>query len=146
MPTLETQIHINAEPAIIWKKLMDFENYPSWNSFICTIEGPQEVGGKLKVHLKPPGSNGMTFRPRILVLEQGKEFRWKGKLGVSGLFDGEHFFILEAVGNGQTNFRHGEVFKGLLVGLLGGLLEKTKMGFELMNSALKAECEKEDAK
>jgi hypothetical protein len=37
----------------------------------------------------------MTFKPTILTLESNKEFRWKGKLGITGIFDGEHYFILE---------------------------------------------------
>lgn len=36
----------------------------------------------------------MTFKPKILIVEPNKEFRWKGKLGINGIFDGKHYFIL----------------------------------------------------
>jgi hypothetical protein len=32
----------------------------------------------------------MTIRPVIMKFDPGKELRWKGKLGIGGLFDGEH--------------------------------------------------------
>lgn len=87
------------------------------------------MGEKLTVAIKPPDGNGMTFKPTILNFETNKEFRWKGKLGISGIFDGEHFFILEKLNDNQTKFIHGENFSGILVALMGGALDKTKDGF-----------------
>lgn len=84
----------------------------------------------------------MTFKPEVLKVDVNKEFRWKGKLLLKGIFDGEHYFQLMDLGDGTTHFVHGESFIGLLVPLMGGALTKTKMGFELMNEALKRECEK----
>ncbi len=84
----------------------------------------------------------MTFRPKLLKFDPGKEFRWKGQLLFPGIFDGEHYFILEEKGENNTLLTHGELFSGLLVGLLGGMLAKTEAGFRLMNEALKAKCEK----
>lgn len=84
----------------------------------------------------------MTFKPVILRFEPAREFRWKGKLGMKGIFDGEHYFILEKLSDHQTRFIHGENFRGLLVGVLGKTLLRTEEGFRLMNQALKKECEK----
>tara|TARA_R100000278_G_C5377313_1_gene131182 strand:- start:53 stop:310 length:258 start_codon:yes stop_codon:yes gene_type:complete len=84
----------------------------------------------------------MTFKPVILKLEPSKEFRWKGKLGIKGIFDGEHFFILEKETDDSTRFIHGEKFSGILVSLMGKTLDKTKEGFEIMNEAIKRECER----
>ena len=84
----------------------------------------------------------MTFKPLILKFEQNREFRWIGKLLFKGIFDGEHYFKLTDNNNGTTTFVHGEQFGGILVGFLGKTFEKTKSGFQLMNEALKEECEK----
>lgn len=84
----------------------------------------------------------MTFKPDILRFEVNKELRWKGKLVVRGIFDGEHYFLLHDFGNGRTRFTQGEKFSGLLIPLLAKVLTKTKSHFESMNVALKAECEK----
>jgi hypothetical protein len=84
----------------------------------------------------------MTFKPNILTLEANKEFRWKGKLGINGIFDGEHYFILESVDKDITKFIHGEKFSGLLVPFVRKMLDKTQKGFLLMNESIKNECER----
>jgi hypothetical protein len=145
MKKIETEIIINTDISTVWNVLTDFDNHPNWNPFIKSIQGIKSVGEKLTVSIKPPEGNGMTFKPVILKYEPNKEFRWKGKLGIKGIFDGEHFFILEKLNENQTKFIHGEKFSGILVALMGGALDKTKEGFQLMNEALKNECEKNNA-
>ncbi|MDB5261149.1 MAG: Polyketide cyclase/dehydrase [Adhaeribacter sp.] len=142
MKKLESNILIDASPETIWRVLTDFENYPAWNPFIKLIAGEKEVGKSLNISIKPPGSNGMSFKPVILKFEPSKELRWKGKLGMKGIFDGEHYFILQRNGKNATNFIQGEVFSGILVWMLGSTLDKTEEGFNLMNRALKEQCEK----
>lgn len=121
---------------------MNFEEHPRWNPFIKSISGEQREGCLLKISLQPPGGGAMKFKPRILKLKEGSEFRWKGKLFVPGIFDGEHFFILKPVNAHSTRFIHGESFSGIMIPFTGNMLSKTKQGFELMNDALKRECEK----
>lgn len=84
----------------------------------------------------------MQFRPKVLCVEAAREFRWKGKLLVSGLFDGEHFFLIERTPDGNVLFTQGETFSGLLVPLMKTSLEgPTKAGFVAMNEALKRQAE-----
>src|SRR5690606_8095726 len=141
MKKIETEILIKATVDQVWAVLTDFESYSTWNPFIRSIRGEQSVGEILEVQIQPPGGKGMTFRPEILKLDRQQEFRWKGKLLVKGVFDGEHYFILEKLGEDETRFIHGENFSGFLVGLLSGMLSKTKEGFSLMNEAIQHQCE-----
>jgi hypothetical protein len=62
--------------------------------------------------------------------------RWLGRVGLPGLFDGEHGFRLEAVAGG-CRLHHGERFSGLLVPLFGRMLDATEQGFGALNQALK---------
>ena len=142
MKNIKTEITINNTPDKVWSVLTDFKNHPNWNPFINNISGEKKVGQKLIVSIKSPEGNGMTFKPKVLKFEEEKEFRWRGKLLIRGIFDGEHYFILKAKGNSQTTFIHGEKFSGILVYLSGKMLEKTKGGFNEMNKSLKKECEK----
>jgi hypothetical protein len=142
MKNIQTEILINTDIAKVWNVLMNFDNYPKWNPFITSISGEPKLGSRLTVSINPPGGNGMTFKPNILTLEANKEFRWKGKLGINGIFDGEHYFILESVDKDITKFIHGEKFSGLLVPLVGKMLDKTQKGFQLMNESIKNECER----
>jgi hypothetical protein len=142
MKNIQTEILINTDITKVWDVLMNFDSYPKWNPFITSIIGEQKLGNRLTVSINPPGGKGMTFKPNILTLESNKEFRWKGKLGINGIFDGEHYFILEFLENDKTKFIHGEKFSGLLVSLLGKMLDKTQKGFQLMNESIKNECER----
>jgi hypothetical protein len=141
MKKIETEILIQAPIDLVWTVLTDFDSYPGWNPFVRSIRGIKSVGEILEVQIHPPGGKGMTFRPEVLKFDLEKEFRWKGKLLVRGVFDGEHYFILEKKGETTTRLIHGEVFTGILVSLLSGMLTKTGDGFRLMNEAIKAKCE-----
>jgi hypothetical protein len=83
----------------------------------------------------------MTFKPTVITSDANRELVWLGRLGVRGVFDGEHHLELHPGEDGSTKFVQREEFNGLLVPLLGGGLEKTRRGFEAMNAALKLRAE-----
>ncbi|WP_046755987.1 SRPBCC domain-containing protein [Kordia jejudonensis] len=134
---IKTSITINANKELVWEILLDFKNYPEWNSFIKSISGDVKVGNKIEIKLQ-----GMTFKPLILTLNENTELKWLGHLWFKGLFDGEHKFKLIDNGNGTTNFEQSENFSGILVKLFSKSLDKdTKNGFERMNRELKLRVE-----
>lgn len=135
---IKTEILINATPDKVWAILTDFDNYPNWNPFIKSVKGQVAVGNKITARMEPPGANGMTFVPKVLVFETNKEFRWLGHLLFPGLFDGEHKFELIDNKNGTTTFRQSERFRGILVPLFQKMLDiNTTNGFIQMNKKLK---------
>jgi len=143
MHQLETQIEIEASAERVWSLLVDFPAHSRWNPFIRSIAGSPAKGQSLQVLIQPPGAKGMRFRPTVLAVEANRELRWKGKLFLPGLFDGEHYFQLESKAGGGIIFRQGEIFSGLLVPLFRGSLDgATRQGFVAMNEALKREAEK----
>ena len=72
------------------------------------------------------------------------ELRWRGRLVLPGLFDGEHIFELVDNRNGTTTFVQREKFTGILVSFLTKMLDdNTRRGFEQMNLKLKERCEGE---
>jgi len=142
MHSVETEIEIRASAERVWELLTEFASYPRWNPFVRSIEGELLVGQNLSVFIQPPGSGGMRFRPTLLTVSPTRELRWKGKLLLPGVFDGEHYFQLETAPNGGVLFRQGERFTGLLVPLFRKSLDgATKQGFIAMNEALKREAE-----
>lgn len=141
---LYTEIQINASFERIWQILTDFASYPHWNPFIRRASGKLEKGEQLEVYLQPEAAGGMTFRPRVLTAEPGRELRWRGHLLFPGLFDGEHIFIIEPLVAGGVRFIQREIFNGLLVPLFERRLDtETRRGFEDMNQALKLRVEGE---
>lgn len=142
MYRLETHIAIDAPIERVWSLLMDCPGHARWNPFIRSVEGRPEVGQSLNVFIQPPGGRGRWFRPTVLAAEPNRALRWKGKLRLPGVFDGEHFFEIAPNPAGGLTFHHGEVFSGILVPLFRGLLDgEIREGFIAMNEALKREAE-----
>jgi hypothetical protein len=141
-PSISTEIEINAPAAAVWSELVDGGAYPEWNPFVKHLSGDIDVGTNLNVTIQSEGNSPMDFTPEVLVADENAELRWVGKLFVRGIFDGEHYFILEETDRGTTIFRHGENFAGILGYPLPALIqEDTENGFKAMNAALKARVE-----
>jgi hypothetical protein len=137
-----TEIEIDSPAERVWEVLTDFAAYPQWNPFIRRAEGELREGARLEIRIEPPGGRGMTFRPVLLEVRRPTELRWLGRLGLRGLFDGEHVFSLEPLDRGGVRLVHRERFTGLLVPLLWRPLERsTREGFESMNGALRSRAE-----
>lgn len=134
--TLTTQITINASPEEIWTELIDFKSYPEWNPFINKIEGIPLKGNKLKATIAD-----MKFKPLILESIPNKKLVWLGKLGIKGLFHGEHSFEIIPQQKG-CKFIQNEKFSGILVPFFKNkLMKETKEGFNSMNKELKKRVE-----
>jgi len=139
---IDTEIEISASPEQVWSVLVDFARYGEWNPFIRSVAGALEEGARLTARIEPPNGRGMTFRPSVTALNPGRELRWLGHLGMPGVFDGEHQFVLEPLAGGHTKLRHAESFRGVLVPMFTKSLDtNTRAGFEAMNQALKARVE-----
>ena len=140
---LDTSIEIESTPERLWSNLTDFAGYPRWNPFVRSIAGELEVGKTLDVSVEPPGGRAMKFHPVVLAVEPQRELRWKGKLLIPGLFDGEHWIRLRNGAHGRVVVEHGEMFNGLLVPRYRPTIDgRTRAGFIAMNEALKREAER----
>jgi hypothetical protein len=140
---LRTEIDIDATGERVWQVLTDFASFPRWNPFIRQASGEPRSGAKLEVTFQPSGvSRAMSFKPRVLRAEPGRELRWKGHLIMPGIFDGEHIFMIDPVSATRVRFTQREVFTGLLVPLMARALDSdTRRGFEEMNQAIKERAE-----
>ena len=99
-------------------------------------------GGRLEVFIKPPRARGAYINPQIIMVEDGKGFSWRNNILFPGLFDTEHYFIIDPIDDDRCRFVQGEEITGVLAApitcLIGGA---TRRGMERMNEALKAYCE-----
>jgi hypothetical protein len=143
MRRIQETVEIDAPAEKVWQVLTDFESYPLWNPFIRSINGVPVRGHRLMIRLQPPGGRQMSFKPVVLEAAAPRVLRWLGKLGVSGIFDGEHSFEVEPMDGERSRFVQSESFRGVLVPFVGGMLTKTAEGFRQMNDALKERVERE---
>lgn len=142
MRELHTVIEIDATADAVWSILADFPAYDQWNPFIRRVKGSLVAGGSIEVRIQASGTRGMTFRPKLLVIDPPRELRWLGHLLFPGIFDGEHRFAIHPLPGNRVRFEQSERFSGLLVPLFAGGIERdTRRGFTEMNSALKQRAE-----
>ena len=142
MKTIETQIKANSTPEKIWKILINFEEYESWNPFMIKVVGDAKLGSKIMVKIQTVRGKQRTYYPTITRLEINKELRWKGKSFLPGIFYGERIFIIEKSTDNKVSFIHKEIFTGLGVKLVGDKLdEDLRESFDKMNIALKTKAE-----
>jgi len=131
---------MNASKETVWKTLMDFENYASWNPFIVSIKGKPILDSQL-INTMVNNGKETVFKPVVTRVEVNQNFEWLGQ-ALMGMFKGRHYFILEDIGHGQTKLIHGEKFSGLLSGIIMSMIGKdTQQNFENMNTALKKRVE-----
>ena len=140
MQRIATTIDIAAPAHTVWRILTDFAAYPDWNPFIRRLSGELLVGSRLEVTLQPPGRRPMSFRPVVQRVEPERELRWRGRVLLPGLFDGEHAFVIHPRGGG-CRLHHEETFNGLLVPLFSRMLADTEQGFVAFNVALQRRAE-----
>jgi hypothetical protein len=139
---LRAHIDIHATPQRVWEVLTDFGAYPQWNPFMTRADGDPRPGERLTIRLQPVGGRGMTFRPTVLEAAPGRELRWLGHLLVPGIFDGEHRFTIQPLGDGRVRLVQQEDYRGLLVPLLAASLDRrTLPAFQQLNQSLKRRAE-----
>lgn len=139
---IRTSIEIDAAPEVVWGVLTDTAAYPEWNGFIVEWTGDLARGARQNVLLQPAGGKPQRFRPRVVALDAGRELVWLGRLGIPGLLDGRHRFVVEPLPAARARLRHEETLVGALVPALRRLLtETTPTGFERMNRELAARAE-----
>lgn len=135
---IETTAHLDARANEVWAVLADFPAYGEWNPFITEIAGLLAEDERLDVAITQAEGKVNRFRPRVIRVSPARQIRWLGKLGPGGLFDGEHYLVLEPQPDGTTLLTHGERFTGVLVPFMKRLLADTEQGFTAMNEALAA--------
>ena len=135
--TATTDVAAPAEDT--WAVLTDTAAYPDWNPLIRRLDGRLAVGEGLEVDFQPdPTQPARTMRPRVVVLEPGRRFGWLGRLGLPGLLDGRHTFLVERAEGGSRLVQH-EVLSGLLVPFVRRLLSvDTPRVFVALDHALAA--------
>ncbi|AGT09194.1 SRPBCC domain-containing protein [Paracoccus aminophilus] len=139
--TIETSIDIDAPIPAVWQVLTDFDRFSEWSTFILAVEGDVTPGNTVKVRLNDGGGE-VTMKPRILAREAPRQLIWRGMLGGSWIFSGEHRFTLSPLPGGGTRLSHSERFGGLLVPLLWKtLVRRTQPAFLAFNEALRRRCE-----
>jgi hypothetical protein len=114
MPSLYTQIDINAPKSAVWQALIRKERWIKWNTFLYDRDPkrPFRAGSTVSLSLRRLREESETeFQPQILALQPESCLRWAYK--VPG-YQSVHIFELQEIGRHQTQYIHQEIFSGVL--------------------------------
>lgn len=138
--TIRTEVVVDAPVAAVWQVLADLDSYTAWNPFLQRASGTVAVGETLRLEAYLNAST-MIFTPTVLEVKKNHELRWLGRVGLPGVFDGEHNFTLTSLSKSRVRVEQNESFHGVLVPFFGKLLDETEKRFIDLNKALKARAE-----
>ena len=139
MHEIKTEIEIAAPPEKVWEALSDINTWQDWSPIINKSSGVAQVGSKVDITMmgKEKGQDGPQYSPEITQLEEAKYFHWRAKMMAGFIFTNDKVFELEKTATG-TKLIHKELFKGLMLPLMCGQLDKNVPGMlDSMNQALK---------
>jgi len=114
MPSFYTEIEIDAPRSIVWKALLDKQNWKIWNSFLFDRAPtlPFEVGRSLLLSqrrkIREPET---TFEVQVIRLQSEYSLCWVCE---APGYRSEHHFDLVDIGRGHTKYAHSEKISGRL--------------------------------
>jgi hypothetical protein len=117
MPTLYTEIDIDAPRSRIWLILIQKERWKYWNTFLydCDSERPFAQGQDVSLSiLRVPGEEEIQFRPIVTLVHPTFSLRWLST--IPGLKN-EHVFELQDIDRDRTKFIYQQNFSGALTKL-----------------------------
>lgn len=144
MREYHTQIDIAVSVEKLWEKLVDFQQYKTWNPLVKYLKGDMQKGGNIQMFIQPLARE---FSAPMLRWEPNREFAWLGiRFGsLKFLLSGEHYYRLERLDANHSRLHHGEYFRGWFSAFIPQkLLKKMKAAFEDHNRQLKEQLEHEN--
>lgn len=114
MPSLYTEIEINASQRRVWQALLRKEQWLYWNTYLYDCDSKQrfEQGREVALSLRrTPGEEETAFHPLITLVQPEVCLKWVSS--IPG-FVHESVFQLQAIGRDRTKYVQQENFSGLL--------------------------------
>ena len=114
MPSLHTEIEINAPKYKVWRVLFHKERWVKWNSFLFDRDSsvPFKQGQEVMLSvLRNLAEEETEFHPLITLVQPEVCLGWVS--AIPG-FRSENIFELQEIGIGRTRYIHREKFSGLL--------------------------------
>ncbi|NEP41156.1 MAG: SRPBCC domain-containing protein [Okeania sp. SIO2H7] len=138
MPTLYTEIEINAPIRKVWLVLFHKEYWVKWNTFLFDRDPTQpfKLGEKVKLSLWRTYKEEETeFQPTITLLEPEVSLAWVSQFPG---FRSRHTFELQKTGFRRTKYVHNQEIYGFLTRVfLPFIKDDEKKGMERMAYELK---------
>lgn len=138
MPTLYTEIEINAPCDLVWTALIDKHEWRRWNTFLYDGDPALEIcqGRKIFISVRRLQEDETNdFEPFVTLVQPATCLRWIVQMPG---FKRETVFELQNLGPRRTAYTHQEYFEGRLSKVfLPFIREDEKQGIRRMARQLK---------
>lgn len=138
MPTLYTEIQINAPRSRVWQILYHKEKWKYWNTFLYDCNPNQLLipGEEVSLSLiRVPGNEEVQFRPLVTLVQPEVCLQWRSTL--PGLHN-EHIWELQDVDRDRTKFVYQQLYSGPISRFfLSFIRTDEQMGMRRMSQELK---------
>ncbi|MGD1860330.1 MAG: SRPBCC family protein [Leptolyngbyaceae cyanobacterium] len=145
MPTLRTQIEINAPRVVVWEALMRKEEWRRWNTYLFDGDPAlaMQPGQEVFLSVRRLEDDEFTdFEPVITLVQPQICLQWIAKMPG---FRSEHSFELQDLSPTRTLYTHQERFKGILSTVfLPFIRQDEKRGMKRMARQLKRYVERRE--
>lgn len=140
-PKIEHRIGVQAPASVLWEIIADLPAWSQWNTLYPEAEGEIRIGAPLNLRLALPGQPERMIQPVILDWVPQEQLHWRLS-ALGGLVTSVRFIEIEAMGPQNAILSNGEIFGGLLGGVVAGRMRKSiRRGFTEMGEALAARAE-----
>lgn len=145
MPTLRTEIEINASCNRVWDALIRKDEWRRWNTFLFDADPalPIRQGREIFLSVRRLEDDEFTdFEPLITLVQPEICLRWIAQMPG---FKSEQTFELQGLGPNRTLYTHSERFKGILSHMfLPFIRQDEKQGIKRMARQLKRHVERRE--
>lgn len=138
MPTLRTEIEINAPRPLIWEALMRKDEWRRWNTFLFDGDPALAIHQGREIFLsirRLEDDESTDFEPLITLVQPHVCLRWVARMPG---FKSEHSFEIQDLSPTRTLYTHQERFRGTLSNIfLPFIRQDEKQGMRRMARQLK---------
>ena len=142
MPSLYSEIDINAPQSVVWDALVRKDQWRFWNTFLYDCDPGLRIARGNEIFLamqRLEGDEETEFQPVITMLRPPYMMRWVST--IPGLRS-EHVFELRENVPGRTHYIHRELFSGILSKVfLPFIRQDERQGLRRMSQQLKMHVE-----
>lgn len=131
-------IHIQAEPDIVWALLTNATDMARWNATVVSVEGTIAPGETIR--LVSTLDSDRTFKLKITTFEPPHQLIWAD--GMAPFFRGVRTYTITPQPNGATQFTMHEKIGGLMFPMAAKHIPDFDASFEQYAADLKQEAEK----
>ncbi|WP_227356967.1 SRPBCC domain-containing protein [Haladaptatus salinisoli] len=140
MREILVETEVDAPPRTVWEVLADLRAYREWNPHVTDARGDLREGATVEIRVRSGLSRSRTIPVTVTEVTPERRLEWVGRVLSSRLFEGQHAFELEPLGEDRTRFVNRERLSGLLVPVV--VPDDARRGYEAMNRALSERAER----